>query len=50
MEIPISHSVPDNFEEDLIIDGIFGFSFSGEIRPPFDSIIHVQFESTTEFT
>jgi hypothetical protein len=24
---------------DLILDGIFGFSFSGGIRPPFDSVI-----------
>ena len=24
---------------DLILDGIFGFSFSGSIRPPFDHIV-----------
>lgn len=24
---------------DLILDGIFGFSFSGSIRPPFDTVI-----------
>jgi NAD(P)H-hydrate epimerase len=24
---------------DLILDGIFGFSFEGNIRPPFDAII-----------
>lgn len=24
---------------DLILDGIFGFSFSGVIRPPFDTVI-----------
>ncbi|GLD97525.1 hypothetical protein PINS_up006215 [Pythium insidiosum] len=26
-------------EYDLVLDGIFGFSFEGAIRPPFDSII-----------
>jgi len=27
---------------DLIVDGIFGFSFSGEIREPFKTIIYVK--------
>ncbi|KAI8924323.1 YjeF N-terminal domain-containing protein [Entophlyctis helioformis] len=26
-------------QSDLVLDGIFGFSFSGEIRPPFDTLI-----------
>ena len=25
----------------LLVDGIFGFSFTGEIRPPFDSLIRL---------
>ncbi len=28
-------------EYDLIIDSIFGFSFKGDVRPPFDKIIKV---------
>ena len=24
---------------DVLVDGIFGFSFKGEIRPPFDEIV-----------
>lgn len=32
-----------NYENyDLIIDSIFGFSFKGDIRPPFDEIIKVR--------
>ncbi|KAJ1337089.1 YjeF family domain-containing protein [Batrachochytrium salamandrivorans] len=30
----------------LIVDGIFGFSFSGDIRPPFDSILRILKAST----
>ena len=30
-----------NGDYDLIVDGIFGFSFNGEIRSPFDKIIKV---------
>ncbi|KAJ1554427.1 NAD(P)H-hydrate epimerase, partial [Cladochytrium tenue] len=26
-------------QADVVLDGIFGFSFSGDVRPPFDSII-----------
>jgi NAD(P)H-hydrate epimerase len=29
-------------EYDLIIDSIFGFSFKGELRAPFDNIIQVK--------
>jgi len=30
---------------DLIVDAVFGFSFSGEIRPPFDSVLKEMNES-----
>jgi NAD(P)H-hydrate repair Nnr-like enzyme with NAD(P)H-hydrate epimerase domain len=32
----------DLLKYDLIIDGIFGFSFSGDIREPFKNIINVR--------
>ena len=38
----VENDVIDNLNEyDLIIDSIFGFSFTGDIRPPFDKIIKV---------
>ena len=44
LNIPfLSGSVAENVKEhDLILDGIFGFSFKGEIRPPFDQVIQVR--------
>lgn len=41
LEIPFSFDLPplDNF--DLIVDAIFGYSFSGEIRAPFGTILQV---------
>lgn len=33
--------IQDLDQYDLIIDSIFGFSFKGDIRPPFDKIIKV---------
>jgi NAD(P)H-hydrate epimerase len=37
-----SNDVIDNFNKyDLIIDCMFGFSFKGDVRPPFDEIIKV---------
>lgn len=39
LEIPVINFTPDFSGFDLIVDGIFGFSFKGEIRPPFDRII-----------
>ena len=39
LEIPVINFTPDFTHFDTIVDGIFGYSFRGEIRPPFDSII-----------
>jgi len=41
LEIPILGEFKDEFDGnfDLIVDGIFGFSFTGEVRPPFDKIL-----------
>jgi NAD(P)H-hydrate epimerase len=39
--IPIKETIPKFENFDLILDGIFGFSFKGEIRSPFDNIIEV---------
>jgi NAD(P)H-hydrate epimerase len=41
MRIPILDALPDNFDDKihLILDGIFGYSFAGDIRAPFDAII-----------
>ncbi|KAJ3115881.1 NAD(P)H-hydrate epimerase [Phlyctochytrium bullatum] len=36
--IPVDTELTD-FDCHVVLDGIFGFSFSGDIRPPFDSII-----------
>src|SRR5262249_41834191 len=32
---------------DLIVDGIFGFSFTGDVRPPFDKILEVSLAHST---
>ncbi|KAJ3038510.1 hypothetical protein HK097_003151 [Rhizophlyctis rosea] len=40
LKVPFTDNLPDALAKtDLILDAIFGFSFSGEIRPPFDSVI-----------
>jgi len=41
LDVPVLTTLPTSFEKDfhLIVDGIFGFSFAGEIRAPFDTII-----------
>ncbi|OMJ75363.1 hypothetical protein SteCoe_25519 [Stentor coeruleus] len=39
LTIPVINSTPFYTEFDLIVDGIFGFSFKGDIRAPFDGII-----------
>eukprot|EP00292_Cryptomonas_paramecium_P019969 CAMPEP_0113701480 /NCGR_PEP_ID=MMETSP0038_2-20120614/24605_1 /TAXON_ID=2898 /ORGANISM="Cryptomonas paramecium" /LENGTH=179 /DNA_ID=CAMNT_0000625391 /DNA_START=207 /DNA_END=743 /DNA_ORIENTATION=+ /assembly_acc=CAM_ASM_000170 len=40
-EIPIEVALPDKIDEnyDFILDAIFGFSFRGDVRPPFDTIL-----------
>lgn len=37
--IPLHVSLPSLGEFDLVVDAIFGFSFAGSIRAPFDTII-----------
>jgi len=41
LSIPFQENLPENWQEsfDLIVDAIFGYSFKGEIRAPFDTII-----------
>ena len=43
LDIPMETSLPTGFQNDydLLLDGIFGFSFNpdGGIRPPFDQIL-----------
>ena len=41
LEVPILSELPQDFEDrfSLIVDAIFGFSFSGDVRPPFDTIL-----------
>lgn len=42
MEIPFLKELPSVSKEiGLIVDAVFGFSFTGPVRPPFDSIIQV---------
>lgn len=39
--IPILQAVPDTLAQDfdVIVDGIFGFSFVGDVKSPFDTVI-----------
>lgn len=41
LNIPVLDEMPDNWSSDhaVIVDAIFGFSFHGEPRPPFDRIL-----------
>ncbi|CAF1101216.1 unnamed protein product [Adineta ricciae] len=39
MDIEILEKIPTKSQFDLIVDAIFGFGFSGEIREPFGSIL-----------
>jgi len=41
LEIPILSEFKEEFDAhfDVIVDGIFGFSFTGEVRPPFDKLL-----------
>ena len=39
LDIPVLASLPELSSFDLIVDAIFGFSFKGDIRAPFDEII-----------
>eukprot|EP01029_Cantina_marsupialis_P024635 TRINITY_DN6386_c0_g1_i1.p1 TRINITY_DN6386_c0_g1~~TRINITY_DN6386_c0_g1_i1.p1 ORF type:complete len:242 (+),score=47.60 TRINITY_DN6386_c0_g1_i1:58-783(+) len=47
LHIPIISDIEEYTEEmDLLVDGVFGFSFKGALRAPFDSIV----KSMTEVT
>lgn len=51
MDIPYLEAMPsgENLKKySLIVDAIFGFSFKPPIREPFDSIIRVLIESSSE--
>jgi len=41
LEIPVLNELPLNYDKDfnIVVDAIFGFSFSGPTRAPFDSLI-----------
>jgi NAD(P)H-hydrate epimerase len=39
MAIPVHQSLPSLAGYDLIVDAVFGFSFTGNIRAPFDTVI-----------
>ncbi|CAG8781541.1 26103_t:CDS:2 [Gigaspora margarita] len=40
LDIPFTNNLPDQLKQnDLVVDAIFGFSFTGEIRAPFDQVI-----------
>jgi len=39
MDIPFWQDLPPLLGVGLIVDAIFGFSFKGPLRPPFDTII-----------
>jgi NAD(P)H-hydrate epimerase len=45
MNIPVVSELPGPVElwaaaYDIVIDAVFGFSFSGDVRPPFDGILN----------
>ena len=41
LDVPLSDTLPDALDAsfDLVLDGIFGFSFKGSIRAPFDTVV-----------
>jgi NAD(P)H-hydrate epimerase len=42
LKIPVVDSLPEESDDfDVCLDGIFGFSFKGDVRAPFDSILSV---------
>ncbi|CAG8619816.1 32877_t:CDS:10 [Racocetra persica] len=42
LNIPFTNNLSNQLKQsDLVIDAIFGFSFSGEIRAPFDQVIQM---------
>lgn len=45
--IPVLATMPGDGHYDLVIDAIFGFSFKGEAREPFKSIIELMAKAET---
>lgn len=44
MRVPVSEQFTEQVlhEHDVVLDGIFGFSFKGEVRAPFDTVLKVR--------
>jgi hypothetical protein len=44
MRVPVSEQFTEQslHEHDVVLDGIFGFSFKGEVRAPFDTVLKVR--------
>eukprot|EP01116_Phalansterium_solitarium_P007674 TRINITY_DN2049_c0_g1_i2.p1 TRINITY_DN2049_c0_g1~~TRINITY_DN2049_c0_g1_i2.p1 ORF type:complete len:171 (-),score=37.88 TRINITY_DN2049_c0_g1_i2:564-1076(-) len=40
--LPLTDALPQPFDADVVLDAIFGFSFKGDLRPPFDSLLAVR--------
>jgi NAD(P)H-hydrate epimerase len=51
LDIPIRQSLPDDVDTSyaLLVDAIFGFSFRGALRPPFDTMIDVPISLVANF-
>eukprot|EP01135_Chromosphaera_perkinsii_P009588 Nk52_evm38s1810 gene=Nk52_evmTU38s1810 len=50
MKIPVFEELPKNTENPLdsyglVMDGVFGFSFSGSVRPPFDDMLGLMYDT-----
>ena len=45
LDIPIYADAPTMTTYNFLIDAVFGFSFKGDIRPPFDTVIPAMKES-----
>ncbi len=45
LDLPFLDTLPQSLDKDFhfIVDAIFGYSFTGEIRAPFDKILKVYF-------
>ena len=48
MAIPMLDAMPEQLDQeyDLVLDAVFGFSFAGAVRPPFDAVLEAMRRST----
>lgn len=48
MAIPLLDAMPEQLDQeyDLVLDAVFGFSFAGAVRPPFDAVLEAMRRST----